>query len=161
MNKILVPVIVVAGVITACGASHHAAAPAPSHGASVVTAPVPASPAGPFTVKTDLCGKFPASMHQVDGKYGMTVTVKNISRTAYTVSVSGVFLNGSTVDTTDTSDTSAVLAPGQSQKLSIGNLTSSGEPGNLRDTCKPVDYAVQTASGGFVNGPYQGGWKVP
>ena len=145
--------------LTACGgnAGTSSTPPAPRPPAS---SQAPA--AGPFTVTLTYCGKLSAAQQAqftTSAAAGLIATAVNHGSQPYAVQASAEFVSGTAVAGSNVSGFGPVIDPGQSVRLEIDNLAGETN-GNPADTCRLTGYAVQSAAGQVILGPYQGGWPL-
>ncbi len=147
--------IALALTLAACGGTAGTSAPA-THPPASSQAPA----AGPFTVTLTYCGKLSTAQQtqfSTNGTAGAVVTAVNHGTAPYRVQVQAEFIAGTTVAGDNVTGYSALIGPGQSQQLEADQYPP---PANPSDTCKLIGYAVQSASGSGLTGPFEGGWPL-
>ena len=131
---------VLAVALTACGSASQApASPVPGR-----TGPAATPAAGPFRVRLTACTGSTA-----------TATVTSTGHRALAVQVEAAFYRHGLVEDSNTSGFTSPIPPGQSERVTIGNVTSTGKAGNPADSCELLDYAVMNGS------TYAGTWPRP
>lgn len=164
LAALTVLLMVITGILAACGTAGDgpdAAVPPAAPVATQGTTLGDHAP-GPFDIKLVSCGRYTGTQQTQFGTNAVSGAVVRVTNSSNDLvgqpQVTVDFTLGSVIDTSNVSDPSDTivpsLSPGQSELVSIDNLTGSGANGDVGDSCNAVKYIIMTSGSSDTVGPF-------